>query len=211
MSDGRNEPATKPKSAVSGCILIASIAFGLSTILSLSGNLTCRVFFPHGSTTRLAFSFGWPFSYVRGTVPGPEIRTGVGPNYVWGHPEMNDDDDIMASIRQRHLSDLALTPWGMCRYGEFHLLGLVGNGLLVAGVWPIVWLICRHIREDSENRKRYAHLSLGARVRLREGGFKGYEGTVEDIDVKRGRVAVRIVGLDREYVVHVTPEQIGND
>ena len=184
-------------------ILIASTAFGLSAILSLSGNLTCRVFFPQGSTTRLAFSFGWPLSYVQGTVPGPGIRTGAGPNYIWGHPEMNDDDDAMTSIRQRHLSDLPLTPWGMCEYGDFRLLGLVGNALLVVCVWPIVWLICRHIRADRENRSRYAHLSLGARVRLREGGFKGYVGTVEDIEVEKERVIVRIEGLDQDLVVHV--------
>lgn len=189
-------------------ILIPSIALFLFAAIAIPSNLSCRVYFRAGSTTTLAFSFGWPFSYFKGSVPGPGIRTGVGPNYVWGHPEMNDDDDIMNSIRQRHLSGLSLTPWGMSKYGKFCLLGLVVNGLLAGCVWPIVWLICRHVVADQENQERYKPFSIGDRVRFREGAFKEYVGCVEDIDVDKGHVTVHIEVSNQEFSLQVPPEQI---
>jgi len=113
-------------------------------------NLSCRVFFPPGSTTRLTFSFGWPLAYFDGPVPRPGIRSEMAPNFIWGFPEMNDDDETMTSIRERHLSGLSLTPWGMREYGEFHLLGLVVNALLVVAVWLIACVLWVRLVQEWE-------------------------------------------------------------
>ena len=102
-------------------ILISTLAFVIVVPILVWWNLSCQVFFRPGSTTTLAFSFGWPLAYVDGSVPGPGLRDGVGPNYIWGHPEMNENDDIMASLRETYLPGLSLAPWGMYEFGEFHL------------------------------------------------------------------------------------------
>ncbi len=140
-------------------LLIPTIAFAVIVPILVSRNLTCHVFYRPGSTTTLAFSFGWPVPYLDGSVPGPGIRAGVGPNYVWGHPEMNDRDDIMASIREQYLSDLSLTPWGMQEYGKLHLWGLLVDALCIIGVWPITFMLwLGAVRAAS--RRRQARLRL---------------------------------------------------
>jgi hypothetical protein len=119
------------------------IALAVFAAIFIPLNLKCRVFFPSGSTVRLAFEFGWPVSYLSDTVPGSGLRGGSGPNYVWGHPEFNDDETIMEPIRSSALAGLSTTLWAMSKYGRVRVLGVVVDGALLLSIWPIAWLLSR--------------------------------------------------------------------
>jgi len=190
-------------------LVIPSVALALLTIIAIPCNLRCRLFFPQGSTTRLAFSFGWPLPYLVGSVPGPGQPKGRGPNFVWGHPEFNDDPKIMESIRQR-LSGVSLTPWKLGVHGRFHVLGLAINVLLIGCVWPILWWLCRRARVDRENRERFNDFSTRGRVRIQAGAFKDVIGRIEDVDIDKDRVSVRVQLSGQNVVLHLKPEEIEN-
>ncbi len=190
-------------------VLVPWIAFGLCAIAGFSSNLTCRFFFPEfGTTTALKFSFGWPFSYLEGNVPGLGIRRGVGPNKIWGYPEMNKDKQGIKTLYRDDLSGLPKSPWGMSQYGEFRAIPLVGNFILIVLVWPLFWLVVRHANAEREHDERFKPFSDGARVRFNEGPFKEYVGNIEEIDMVNGQITIRLDVQHQQLRIQVTPEEI---
>jgi hypothetical protein len=78
-------------------------------------NLACNFYFdPYGSTVPLRFSFGWPMQYKGGFVPGSgQFTSALAPNYVWGHPEYNNDQRTMRDI-ESHVHRALLELLGEC-------------------------------------------------------------------------------------------------
>jgi len=106
-------------------IVLSSVAILLAGLLYL--NLRCSVYFdPYGSTVPLRFSFGWPLEYLGGAVPGPgQFTSALAPNYIWGHPEYNEEPGIMRDIEHQIPQSLPRTPWGLWQYANFSLAAAV--------------------------------------------------------------------------------------
>ena len=189
--------------------VIPSIAVVLLLVVATPFNIRCQLFFPQQSTVPLAFSFGWPISYLSGNVPGSGQLIGIGPNFVWGHPEFNDDPKIMQSYRQQ-LSGVSLTPWNMHRYGQFHITGFVFNTLLLLCVGPILWWYCRLARLDKQNRIRFNGFAKGGKVQIQTGGFKNEIGTVEAVEIEKDQISVLIQISGHVLTLHFKPEELEN-
>ncbi len=115
----------------------------LVTLASL--NSRCHLFFGAGSTTVLRFGHGWPIHFQEAPVPGPGQRVpnpnGILPNYIWGHPEFNDDPKIMAEYDAR-LEGMPRTPWGLHSLAEPSVFGAILDALFGLVVLVVVSLLC---------------------------------------------------------------------
>ncbi|MCA9116096.1 MAG: hypothetical protein KDA79_13495 [Planctomycetaceae bacterium] len=108
-------------------------------------NTRCQVYFGPGSTSVLKFGHGWPARYHEGSAPGPGQQNGNPnghlPNYIWGHPEFNDQPEIMEQYNGE-LEGLSRTPWGLRSLAERSVVGIVLDALLIGIALHLLILIC---------------------------------------------------------------------
>jgi hypothetical protein len=108
-------------------------------------NSRCHVFFGPGSTTTLRFGHGWPVRFQEGPVPGPGQRVpnpdDTMPNYIWGHPEFNDDPKIMAKYNAE-LEGVPRTPWGLHALAKPSVFGAVFDTLVAFVLLAALSLLC---------------------------------------------------------------------
>ena len=120
------------------CILVGLV---LGTMAWL--NFQCRIFFGPGGTSVLRFSNGWPFSYREAPVPGPgQLQPNPDsylPNFIWGHPEFNDNVKIMKRI-DGEIGDFPRRPWQLHHFGRLLLVSAIMD--LIVTVALIVLVAC---------------------------------------------------------------------
>lgn len=108
-------------------------------------NSRCHLFFGPGSTTILRFGHGWPVHFQEGPVLGPGQRVpnpnDVMPNYIWGHPEFNDDPKIMAKYNAE-LEGISRMPWGLHTLAKPSVFGAVFDTLVALVILVVLSLAC---------------------------------------------------------------------
>ena len=116
-------------------------------------NSRCHFFFGAGSTTVLRFGHGWPFHFQEAPVPSPGNR---GPNYIWGHPEFNEDPEIMAKYIGR-LEGLPRTPWGLRSLAKASVFGAVFDASVALVVLIVVSFLCEVVIRNASRQAESAY------------------------------------------------------
>jgi len=118
-------------------------------------NSRCHVFFGRGSTSRLKFGHGWPLCFQEGPVPGPGQRgpnpNDIMPNFIWGHPEFNDDPKIMEKYNAE-LEGMPRTPWGLHAIAKPSLFGAVFDLLVALMILTFLSLACEAVLHSLDRR-----------------------------------------------------------
>jgi hypothetical protein len=131
-------------------------------------NFRCQIFFGPGGTSALRFSHGWPFRFREAPVPGPgqlnSNPNGLLPNFIWGHPEFNDNPKIMKGIEQE-ISDFPRSPWQLHRLGQFNSVFALLDAVLAVILLVTACCIAEIVIRDNDLQIQ-SHISLWILVTL---------------------------------------------
>ena len=140
------------------CIILCASLAAISYL-----NCRCRIFFGPGGTSVLRFSHGWPLPFREAPITGPgqinPYPAGALPNFIWGHPEFNDDLKIMQAI-EADIHDFPRRPWQLHHVGKFSLLFATIDLLITIAAVTTVGCLSE-ILVRNNNWQIDNHLSLG--------------------------------------------------
>ena len=98
------------------------------------------------------------------------------------------------------------TPWDFVRNTQ-GIIGFLGGERPIATPTEEIAAIKAQITEAEESEKPKVNFEIGEVVKINDGPFQNYNGSVEEIDAEAGKLKVTIIGneqvLGLEVAVHV--------